>query len=86
MIPVWQIKFVDGSGTPIEVCGSEEVLRTAFDEAVAGMEALSAPGATDSAAKKLIRIEGFTDGADRAEATLVILVDTIAAMYLFRVY
>lgn len=80
MTDIWQLKIVDLSGNSFIICGSEDVLRTAYDE---WREGVSRPDGTRPA---LWEVTGYCDSADRAEASWAIRMEEIRGLALTKLY
>jgi hypothetical protein len=77
---VWQLEIIQPSGNVFIICGSEDVLRTAYDE---WREAVKQP---DGVAPPVWEVTGFCNSADRAEHSLAIRIEDIWGLALTKLY
>lgn len=77
---VWQLKIVDSSGNAFVVCGTEDVLRTAYDE---WREAAKQP---DGVSSPVWEVTGYCDSADRAECSYAMRMGDIRGLALTKLY
>lgn len=75
---IWTLAFYNHAGTRLAISGKFEILAAACDEWN------EAKTACDGTGSKIIKVEGFTDTADRAEMTLCVVVDEMSAAILNR--
>ncbi len=75
---IWTLVFFDRAGTRLAISGKRELLQIACEEWE------HAKTACDGTGDKVVRVEGFTDSADRAEMTLRVVVEDTTAVVLNR--
>lgn len=80
MTDIWQLERVDRDGNVFVICGSEDVLRIAYD---GWREAVKLPDGTQSV---LWEVTGFCNTADRAETTWAIRMEEIRGLALTKLY
>ena len=71
-----QLQIMLDNGNIMKICGTEDVLRRALFEWENAIESANTNG--------LLRIDGYTDTADRASCTCLTMIDSINSMFLVR--
>ncbi len=74
----WRLDIEKEGGTRITIFGTEETLRTAYQELK------TAKALPDGVAAKLVEIHGHTDTADRAEVAMFVEVEKVHSATLVR--
>lgn len=77
---VWQLEIIQPSGNVFFICGSESVLRMAYNE---WQEAVKQP---DGVAPVVLEVTGFCNLADRAEHTIAVRLEDIWGLALTNLY
>jgi len=76
----YKLTIFDRTGTGNAINGTEEVMREAMDLFTAFM------GNPVRDENELLKVEGFTDTADRAPYTLIMRMDHVVSMILVRMW
>lgn len=80
MTDIWQLEIIQPSGNVFVICGSEDVLRQAYDE---WRDAVKQP---DGVAPVVLEVVGFCNSADRAEHTIAVRLEDIWGLALTKLY
>lgn len=80
MSSYWQLKIVEKNGTITNICGDEDVMRTAQREWKDGLAQIEVER------PNFIEVHGVCDSVDRAEATFVIDFYQITSMGVTKLY
>ncbi len=73
MNEIWRLIITDHHNVGLTVFGDEDVLRGAFDEIE---EHFTAP---DTGQRKVLKVEGYCDSADRASTTVLMPLQDVAS-------